>query len=68
MKENRAAATQYKKQKLSRFFTTFEIEGFSGLKIGGFSIYEPALTLLQETVLISNRVNIPTAHPEPPVA
>ena len=68
MNENRAAATQYKKQKLSRLFTTFKIERFSGFRIGGVSIYEPPVSLLQETVLISNRVNVPTTHPEPPAA
>ena len=41
MKDNTAAATQYKKQKLSRLFRTFKLERFRGLRIGGVAIYEP---------------------------
>ena len=67
MKKSWAAATQYRKQKLPCSFATFKVEQFSGLSIVGVSIYELPVSLLQETVLISNSVNVPTTHPEPPV-
>ena len=67
-KENRAAAIQYKKQKLSLLLTTFKRERFNGLSRAGVSIYELPVALLQQTVLISNRLNFFTNQPEPPVA
>ena len=54
VKENRAAAIQYKKQKLSLLLTKFKRERFNGLSRAGVSIYELPVTLLQQTVLISN--------------
>ena len=67
MKKNRRAPTKHKKMKFSRFFTIFEIEGFSGLGKGGVSVYEPPLTLSQE-ILISSCFDVSTIYPEQPVA